>query len=263
MIEIRNVSKSFGSLHVLRGVSLTIETGQNLVVLGRSGTGKSVLLKLIIGLLPLDDGEILVDGQSVHRLAHRELDELRQRMGMLFQMSALFDSMTVGENVGLALKEHTAMSPPEIADVVEEKLRMVGLEGIAGKRPSDLSGGMRKRVSLARAISRNPDYILYDEPTTGLDPITSAQIDQLIRELQARLEITSVVVTHDLKSAFTVGDRFCLLSEGRIIFDGSKREIQESQDPAVRQFLTGEPSGPLTDQTAPHRRKRTKVPIWS
>jgi len=238
MIEIRNVSKSFGSLHVLRGVSLTIETGQNLVVLGRSGTGKSVLLKLIIGLLPLDDGEILVDGRSVHRLAHRELDELRQRMGMLFQMSALFDSMTVGENVGLALKEHTAMSPPEIADIVEEKLRMVGLEGIAGKRPSELSGGMRKRAAIARALVIEPQLILYDEPTSELDPLSAVIIAEEIVSLNQRTGVTSLVVSHDRELAFGVADRVAVIHEGRILTIGTPEQVSKCAEHLVREFLS-------------------------
>lgn len=263
MIEIRKVSKSFGPLRVLRGVDLTIETGQNLVVLGRSGTGKSVLLKLIIGLLRPDEGEVVVDGNELSRLNYSALADLRRRMGMLFQMAALFDSMTVGENVGLGLREHTRKSAQEIEQLVQEKLHMVGLDGIAQKKPADLSGGMRKRVSLARAIAMDPEYVLYDEPTTGLDPITAAQINLLIRELQSKLRITSVVVTHDIKSAFEVGDRFCLLHDGKIYFDGGREEFEGSDDPAVRQFLTGEASGPLTDENhAPPQRRRRGLRSW-
>jgi phospholipid/cholesterol/gamma-HCH transport system ATP-binding protein len=246
MIEIKDVHKSFGDLAVLSGVNLTIRTGENLVVLGRSGSGKSVLLKLIIGLLKPDAGAISVDGQLVTGMGYNDLSRLRKRFGMLFQMAALFDSMTVDENVGLALREHSARSNGEISAIVTEKLSMVHLDGIESKKPADLSGGMRKRVGLARAIAMDPDYILYDEPTTGLDPVTAQQINVLIRELQGKLNVTSIVVTHDMQSAYYVGDRLCLLYEGRIRFDGTPDEIRASTDPVVRQFINAEADGPLT-----------------
>ncbi len=246
MIEIHDLHKRFGPLTVLDGVDLDIRKGQSIVVLGRSGTGKSVLLKHIIGLMKPDRGTIRVDGQEVGRLKYDELSELRKKFGMLFQGAALFDSMTVGENVGLALREHTAKAREEIARIVAEKLEMVGLSGAEEKKPADLSGGMRKRVGLARAIAMEPEYILYDEPTTGLDPVTAQQINELIRELQDRLEVTSIVVTHDLHSAYFVGDRLCLLHDGRIYFDGTPAEIQKSEDPVVRQFITASAEGPLT-----------------
>jgi len=249
MIEIRDVHKRFGPHRVLRGVDLSIRPGESLVVLGRSGTGKSVLLKLIIGLLPPDRGTILVDGLEVNRLSYDELAELRKRFGMVFQMAALLDSMTVGQNVGLALTEHGGRSAKEVDRIVAEKLEMVHLPGIEGKKPADLSGGMKKRVGLARAIAMDPDYILYDEPTTGLDPVTAQQINVLIRELQGRLNVTSIVVTHDMQSAYHVGDRLCLLHEGRILFDGTPDEIQRSGDPVVHQFIRAEAEGPLTAET--------------
>ena len=247
MIEISDLHKSFGSQRVLRGVNLDIHDGETMVVLGRSGTGKSVLLKLIIALLRPDRGSIVVDGQDVNTLNYDELGELRKRIGMLFQMAALFDSMTVAENVGLGLRESRLLSEEQIAAIVAEKLGLVGLSGIENKKPSELSGGMRKRVGLARAVAMNPDYILYDEPTTGLDPITARQINILIRELQAKLQVTSIVVTHDLHSAYQVGDRLCLLHEGRIYFSGTPEDMQTSEDLVVRQFARGEAEGPMTN----------------
>jgi phospholipid/cholesterol/gamma-HCH transport system ATP-binding protein len=247
MIEIKDVHKSFGDLKVLCGVNLTIRTGECIVVLGRSGSGKSVLLKLIIGLMKPDSGFISADGQPVSELGYDGLAELRKRFGMLFQMAALFDSMTVEENVGLALREHTRKTREEIQAIVTRKLALVNLSGIEDKKPSALSGGMKKRVGLARAIAMDPDYILYDEPTTGLDPVTAQQINVLIRELQEKLNVTSIVVTHDMKSAFHVGDRLCLLHDGRIHFDGTPKEMERSSDPVVRQFIRAEAEGPLTD----------------
>jgi len=246
MIEIKNLTKRFGAATVLDGVDLEIPTGDCMVVLGRSGSGKSVLLKNVIGLVRPDGGSIRVDGIEVAQLSYAGLADLRRRFGMLFQMAALFDSMTVGENVGLALREHTTKSESEIEAICEEKLTRVGLPGIQQKRPADLSGGMRKRVGLARAIAMNPDYILYDEPTTGLDPITAEQINLLIRDLQKGLKITSVVVTHDMRSAYAVGDRLCLLHEGRIRFVGTPGDIRTTSDPLVRQFIQGDAAGPLT-----------------
>jgi phospholipid/cholesterol/gamma-HCH transport system ATP-binding protein len=248
MIEIRNLQKRFEGQVVLDGVDLDIRDGESIVVLGRSGSGKSVLLKQIIGLMAPDGGSVLVDGKEVTKLGYTGLAELRKRFGMLFQMAALFDSMTVGENIGLSLREHRKMTKIEIARVVAEKLALVGLEGIEDKKPADLSGGMRKRVGLARAIAMDPDYILYDEPTTGLDPVTAQQINELIRELQHKLSVTSIVVTHDLHSAYFVGDRLCLLYQGKIYFDGTPEEIQKSDDPVVHQFITASAEGPLTSE---------------
>ncbi len=246
MIEIRDLHKRFGPLTVLDGIDLDIRKGECIVVLGRSGTGKSVLLKHIIGLMKPDRGTVSVDGQEVTQLKYNDLAELRKKFGMLFQGAALFDSMTVGENVGLALREHTKKTQAEIAAIVAEKLEMVGLSGAETKKPSDLSGGMRKRVGLARAIAMEPEYILYDEPTTGLDPVTAQQINELIREMQQQLQVTSIVVTHDLASAYFVGDRLTLLHDGKIYFDGTPEEIQKSEDPVVRQFITASADGPLT-----------------
>jgi phospholipid/cholesterol/gamma-HCH transport system ATP-binding protein len=250
MIELRGLWKSFGPKEVLRGVDLTIMDGQATTIIGRSGSGKSVILKHIIGLVRPDRGEVLVDGKDLARLNYEELSEVRRRFGMLFQMAALFDSMTVGENIGLGLKEHTSMKPGEISTRVEERLKMVGLPGIQELKPSSLSGGMRKRVGLARAIAMDPHYVLYDEPTTGLDPVTADAINVLIRDLQEQLGITSIVVTHDMKSAEYVSDRVCMLHDGMIVFDGTFDEIKASPDPIVQQFITGSSHGPLTDNAA-------------
>ncbi|MFB3907174.1 MAG: ABC transporter ATP-binding protein [Candidatus Eisenbacteria bacterium] len=247
MIEIRDLCKSFGSHTVLDHVNLTVRTGETMVVLGRSGSGKSVLLKLVIGLMRSDSGSILVDGEDVTKMGYDELAALRRRFGMLFQMAALFDSMTVGQNVGLALREHTNRSESEIAAIVAQKLEMVGLPGIETKKPAELSGGMRKRVGLARAIAMDPDYLLYDEPTTGLDPVTAEQINQRIVELRQKIRTTSIVVTHDMRSAYTVADRICLIHEQKIWFTGTPEEVRNSEDPVVQQFIRGEARGPLTD----------------
>lgn len=261
MILIRELSKSFGSLRVLEDVNLEIADGQSLVILGRSGTGKSVLLKLIIGLLKPDKGSVEIDGQNVNSLSYGDLAQLRRRFGMLFQGAALFDSMTVGENIGLALREHTSKKEDEIRGIVAERLSFVGLQGIEEKKPSDLSGGMRKRVGLARAIAMDPSYVLYDEPTTGLDPITAQQINILIRQLQGRLKITSVVVTHDLNSAYYVADRLCLLHQGKIHFDGTAEELRAATDPVVRRFVTGDASEE-TEEIGPSQGSGRRSPIW-
>jgi phospholipid/cholesterol/gamma-HCH transport system ATP-binding protein len=237
IIEVRDVWKSFGDLDVLRGVDLTVVDGETMVVLGASGCGKSVLLKHVIGLLKPDRGSILVEGRELTSLDSRQLKVLRMSFGMVFQGGALFDSMTVGENVGLPLKEHKGIRGSELADLVETKLRMVGLAGVSHKWPSEISGGMKKRVALARAIALDPDIILYDEPTTGLDPIMAEQINQLIRALQRKVNATSIVVTHDLHSAKFTGDKIALMHEGRIEFVGTLEELQCSDNVAVRTFL--------------------------
>jgi phospholipid/cholesterol/gamma-HCH transport system ATP-binding protein len=257
MIQVDGIWKRFGSKDVLKGVDLTIPDGQALTIIGRSGCGKSVLLKHLIGLIKPDKGRVIVDGKDLSQLDYDLLSDVRRSFGMLFQMAALFDSMTVGENVGLGLKEHTSMKPAEIAARVEERLNMVGLSGIEDLKPASLSGGMRKRVGLARAIAMEPRYVLYDEPTTGLDPVTADSINVLIRDLQEKLGITSIVVTHDMKSAEYVSDRLCMLHEGSIIFDGTFEEIKASPDPVVQQFITGSSHGPLTDLAPAATVKRT------
>ncbi len=237
MIEIRNLHKSFGGTSVLRGIDLDVPTGESVVVLGRSGTGKSILLKQIIGLMKPDRGSIRVDGREIVGTHYDGLSRLRRRFGMLFQQAALFDSMSVAENIGLGLREHSNRDEDEIATKVAETLALVNLPGVETMRPADLSGGMRKRVGLARAIAVDPEYMLYDEPTTGLDPVSAMQINELILELQEKLDITSIVVTHDLHSAFIVGNRLCLLHDGRIHVQGGPDEIRATDDPIMREFL--------------------------
>ena len=244
-IEFSDVWQRLGKKEVLRGVSLAVGRGESLVIIGRSGTGKSVLLKHAIGLMDPDRGTVHVNGIDVTALAERELLELREGMGMLFQGGALFDSMTIGENVGLALREHTPLPEVQIDIVVAEKLALVGLSGTEPQRPSALSGGMKKRAALARALAMNPKIMLYDEPTTGLDPITSDVINRLIRQLQQRLKITSIAVTHDMRSAYHIADRIAMLHEGRIHAIGTPAEIQATKDPIVRQFIEGSSEGPL------------------
>jgi len=244
-IVIDSVSKRLGRAQVLRGVTLNVAAGESVVIIGRSGTGKSVLLKHVVGLMEPDQGTVRVEGIDVPSLRGKDLLTLRKRMGMLFQGGALFDSLSVGDNVGLPLREHTNVGETQVGLVVKEKLHLVGLEGVEDMRPSNLSGGMKKRAALARALALNPEIMLYDEPTTGLDPITSDLINRLIRKLQERLKITSIAVTHDMRSAYHIADRIAMLHEGRIHAIGTPAEIQASTDPAVRQFIEGSAEGPL------------------
>ncbi|HSD64824.1 MAG TPA: ABC transporter ATP-binding protein [Ignavibacteriaceae bacterium] len=238
MIKIHDLHKSFGSKIVLDGVNLQINKGETTVIIGRSGCGKSVLIKHIVGLLQPDSGWVLVEDKKVSELSVKELYELRKLFGFLFQGSALFDSLTVGENVGLPLVESkNGFSKTEIDKIVKEKLEIVGLKDINNLKPAELSGGMKKRVGLARALVTNPDYILYDEPTTGLDPIMSDSIDALIKELSTKLTVTSVVVTHDLYSVKNVGDKVAMMHDGKIHFEGTPAELMASQDPAVIDFI--------------------------
>lgn len=234
-----NVEKAFGPNKVLRGVDLAVGRGETVVVLGGSGSGKSVLLRHAVGLFRPDAGEVYVDGVEISTLNEEELLESRKKVGMLFQSGALFDSMTVRENVSFALDEHTDWDDEKVGARVDEVLQLVELSGVLDLMPSDLSGGMRKRVALARAIALAPAAILYDEPTTGLDPITANTINQLIRSLQKRLGVTSIVVTHDIHSAFTVGDRIAFLHEGRILFHGTTAEARTAPEPRLRNFLQG------------------------
>ena len=236
---IRDRHKAFGDKRVLRGVNLEVRRGETVVVLGGSGSGKSVLIKHTILLHRPDAGRVWVDGRDITECAEEELLETRKKVGMLFQAGALFDSMTVGENVSYALREHTDWDEEKITQRVGKVLQLVELDEIEGLMPSDLSGGMRKRVALARAIALSPRAILYDEPTTGLDPITANTINHLIRSLQKRLGVTSIVVTHDIHSAFTVGDRIAFLHEGGIRFDGSVAEAKRTDEPLLRNFLQG------------------------
>lgn len=237
MIRIKDLHKSFGEQKVLNGINLEINDGETIAIIGRSGCGKSVLIKHIIGLLKPDNGFIEVDGKIVNELDEDELYELRKNFGFLFQGAALFDSLTVEENVGLALIENTRMKKEQIRKIVDEKLALVNLFGINDKKPAELSGGMKKRVGLARALVTNPKYILYDEPTTGLDPISSDTIDQLIYDLSKKLKVTSIVVTHDLVSVRKVADRVAMIHDGKIYFDGPFNEFVESDDPVIQNFI--------------------------
>ncbi len=251
MIELKKISKYFQNNKVLDNCSLTINKGETMVIIGRSGVGKSVLLKHIIGILQPDSGDVIVDGQSVPRLKAKDLNKLRLEIGMLFQGAALFDSMTVGENVGFLLKEHTSAANESIDKKVEESLAMVGLHGIQNLMPVSLSGGMKKRVGLARAIcSQNLKIVLYDEPTTGLDPIMADAINNLIISLHDKLNTTSIAVTHDMNSAYKIADRIAMLYKGKIIAVGTPQEIKKTKDPFVKQFITGDAHGPITEHRA-------------
>jgi phospholipid/cholesterol/gamma-HCH transport system ATP-binding protein len=240
LISLRNLHKRFGRLVVLDGVSIDIEAGHVLVVIGASGTGKSVLLKHIVGLLKPDRGEVCFDGRRIDNLSERELAKVRTSFGFLFQMGALFDSVNVLDNVAFPLMEHTQKPRDEIVAIAQEKLAMVGLPEVGRKMPMELSGGQRKRVALARAIALSPQVILYDEPTTGLDPIRSDVINELILKLQRELRVTSIVVTHDMNSAFKIADRIVMLHEGKVVFDGSVDDIRACPDEVVKRFVTGE-----------------------
>jgi len=247
MIEIKNLHKSFNDNYVLRGVDLTINTGETKVIIGRSGCGKSVLLKHIVGILKPDKGEVWIDGQDVTQLSEKELNSVRMRIGMVFQGGGLFDSLTVGENVGFFLKEHTQLDNKTILERVEEALCMVDLRGIENLMPSELSGGMKKRVAVARALCNRPNIILYDEPTTGVDPITADSINDLIRDMRDKLKITTIVVTHDMKSAYKIADTIAMLYSGKIIAQGNPAEIQNTAHPIVYQFVNGLAKGPITE----------------
>jgi len=245
MIRIVDLHKKFGDQQVLNGVDLEVGRCETLVIIGRSGCGKSVLVKHINGLLKPDRGRIFVDDEDVTLLRGQRLFHVRRKFGMLFQGAALLDSMTVGENVGLGLRHHTRLSEKQIQERIREKLSLVGLSGLENKSPAELSGGMKKRVGLARAMALDPQCIILDEPTTGLDPIMADVINELILRLQKDLCITSIAVTHDMVSANKIADRIAMLYEGRIIFDGPPEEIQRTTDPVVQQFIRGNAQGPV------------------
>lgn len=239
IISVDNLVQTLAGQKILRGFSLKVYAGETLVLLGRSGGGKSVFLRHLIGLMRPLEGRIIVDGQNITSLKERELAPVRKSIGMLFQNGALFDSMSVADNVAFPLREHGEMDAALISRKVQEALRMVGLHGHLAKMPSNLSGGMRKRAALARALINEPRFMLYDEPTAGLDPIVADSIDLLIRRLQRRLGVTSIVVTHDMKSTFTIADHVALLHEGRCYFYGTCDELRASTDPIIRDFVEG------------------------
>ncbi len=249
MIDIRQVTKFFDKKKVLAKLDLKINKGETFVIIGRSGCGKSVLLKHIIGILKPDSGEIMIDGRNITTMSERDLNTLRLRFGMLFQGAALFDSLTVGENVAFGLIEHQSLGKEQIYTLVKEKLALVGLESIEDLMPSELSGGMKKRVGLARAIAMNPELILYDEPTTGVDPIMADAINNLILDLHSKLSVTSIAVTHDMRSAYRIADRIGMLYQGKIIEIGTPDEIKNTKNPVVRQFITGSAHGPIAGHT--------------
>lgn len=248
MIELNNITKYFGKHKVLDGLNLKINTGESMVIIGRSGCGKSVTLKHIIGLMRPDSGNVIVNDTDITTLSTKELNQVRMDFGMLFQGAALFDSLSVLENVGFRLFEYTDLPIDEIKRRVAECLEMVGLSGIERAKPAALSGGMKKRVGLARAISMNPKIILFDEPTTGVDPIMGDIINELIRYLHDTLKVTSVTVTHDMKSAYKIADRIAMLYDKKIIEIGTPEEIKNSKNSIVRQFISGEAKGPITNK---------------
>ncbi len=245
MIRIEGLKKSFAAKKVLDGVDLSIEKGKITVIIGRSGEGKSVLIKHIIGLLTPDEGQIFLDGLEITGLREREMNEVRKRFGMLFQGAALFDSMTVADNVGFPLKEHTDLAADEVLRIVGEKLKRVGLEGVEDMMPADLSGGMKKRVGLARAIVMDPEIVLFDEPTTGLDPIMADSIANLVLHTQKALNTSYILITHDITFTYKIADKIAMLHEGRIIAEGTVEEIRKDRNPVLKQFLEGSAEGPI------------------
>ncbi|MFO7729118.1 MAG: ABC transporter ATP-binding protein [Desulfonatronovibrio sp.] len=245
IIELKKISKSFAEFSVLKDLDLTLQKDKVNIIIGRSGGGKSVLIKHIIGLLKPDQGQVLIQGQDIVPMKERELAGIRRRFGMLFQEAALFDSFTVEENVAFPLREHTSKSLGEVEEIVESKLSSVGLAGMGKKMPSELSGGMRKRVGLARALVMDPQIVLFDEPTSGLDPIMSAAINNLILQTREEFGATCVVISHDIEATMKIADQIYMLYEGRIIARGTPDEIRNLDDPVVRQFIRGEAKGPI------------------
>jgi len=247
MIEIRNLYKVFGAQMILNNMNLTVRRGETKAIIGRSGVGKSVLLKNIVGLIRPDSGSIKINGVEVTNLNEKEYDKLRMEIGMVFQGGALFDSMSVGENVGFVLNEFMNLDKKTVKDKVRDALGLVGLKDVEDLMPSQLSGGMKKRVSLARVLCMEPHIILYDEPTSEVDPITAAAINHLIIELRDKLKVTSIVVTHDMNSAYQVADSIAMFYRGQVIADGKPEEIKNSKHPVIQQFIHGEAHGPITD----------------
>ena len=245
VIEVENLTKDFGERRVLDSVNLQIHEGETFVIMGGSGCGKSTLLRHLTGALKPDSGRVLIKGKDITQASEQEIDEIKKRFGMLFQSAALLDSLTVEENVSLPLREHTKLARDIIKIMVKMKLSLVGLRGFEHHMPSELSGGMKKRVGLARAIAMDPDIVFYDEPTAGLDPVVGAVIDKLILDLSKKLLITSVVVTHDMQSVFRIADKVAMLHKGSILQIGTPEEIKNSSDPIVQQFISGNVEGPI------------------
>lgn len=246
VISVKNLTKRFGERTILNDVSLDIYEGETLVVMGGSGCGKSTFLRHLIGAIRPDAGEVWMFGKNIAKASDDEMDEIRKKFGMLFQSGALFDSMTVGENIGLPLREHTKLDENIISIMIKMKLELVGLRGFERLMPSQLSGGMKKRVGLARAIAMDPKIVFYDEPTAGLDPVMTGVVDKLTIDLTKKLQITSVVVTHDMASVFRIADRIVMFHQGNIVQIGTPEEIRNSSNPLVRQFITGEAEGPIS-----------------
>ncbi len=246
VISVKNVIKNFGSRRILNDVSLDIFQGETIVIMGGSGCGKSTFLRHLIGSIRPDSGEVWMFGKNIAKASEDQMDEIRKKFGMLFQSGALFDSLSVGENIALPLREHTKLDNSVISIVVKMKLELVGLRGFENLMPSQLSGGMKKRVGLARAIVLDPTIVFYDEPTAGLDPVMTGVVDKLTMDLTKKLHMTSVVVTHDMNSVFRIADRIVMLHEGNIIQIGTPQEIRNSKNPIVEQFITGEAEGPIS-----------------
>lgn len=245
VIEVKDLVKSFGGRRVLNKVNLKVYRGEIMVIMGGSGCGKSTLLRHIIGSYQPDSGNVFIKGKDITQLPESEFDKIRKRIGMVFQNAALFDSMNVEDNILLPLREHTQLNEDIMRIMIKMKLELVGLRGFEGLMPSQLSGGMRKRVGLARAIALDPEIIFYDEPTAGLDPIVAGVVDKLIVDLSKKLQITSVVVTHDMKSVFSIADKIAMLYDGKVIAEGTSDEIKNSDDACVQQFINGSPEGPI------------------
>lgn len=245
IIQIKNVTKTYNNRTILTGINLEIKKGETFVIMGGSGCGKTTLLRLMIGADKPDSGEIIINGRNIVALPQRELDQIRKKIGILYQGGALFNSLTVGENIALPLIEHTKLATDIINIMVKMKLELVGLTGFEDLKPAELSGGMKKRVGLARAIAMDPEIVFYDEPGAGLDPVVTGVIDKLIKDLSQKLQITSVVVTHEMTSAFRIADRMAMLYNGSIVELGTPDEIRNSKNPVVQQFITGSPEGPI------------------
>ena len=245
VIVVKDLVKSFNGRRVLDGINLTVKRGETMVIMGGSGCGKSTLLRHMVGLMKPDSGEIVINGKDITKLKEEEMNEVRKKIGLAFQYGALFNSMTVGENIALPLVEHTRLDPRTIGLIVKMKLDMVGLTGFENFKPSEISGGMMKRVGIARAIALDPQILFYDEPSAGLDPIVSAVIDKLMMDLSQKLNVTSVVVTHEMDSAFHISNRMCILFNGRVVFLGTPDEIRKSDNELVKQFVDGAPDGPI------------------